>query len=182
MVSHGTGTLKSSTFRTNEARGAGGGWGQGIVRPCSAQCVLKPRRRFGDEMLPSEGSEACRGLPTVAGGDRVESPHMARAHPRFWLASRPIGLLLPYRTPKKNFSHSSLDHRGRETRAAGAYGRGPETDPPQWGQDGCREAVTPHTEGLAAAGGLPWKRDPTTIQPGTGCACCPAFLLKPLCA
>jgi hypothetical protein len=53
----GTGTLKSSTFRTNdEACGAGGGWGQGTVRARSAQCVLKPQRRFVDDMLPSEGS------------------------------------------------------------------------------------------------------------------------------
>jgi hypothetical protein len=30
-------------------------------------------------------------------------------------------------------------------------------------EDGYREAAAPHSEGLAAAGGLPWKRRPTTI-------------------
>jgi hypothetical protein len=49
----GTGTLKSSTFRTNEARGADGGWGEGVVQPRSAQCVLKLRRPCGDRILPS---------------------------------------------------------------------------------------------------------------------------------
>jgi hypothetical protein len=105
---HGTGTLKSSTFRTNKARGAGGGWGQGIVRPRSAQCVLKLWRHFGDEMLPSEGSEACRGLPTVAGRDRVESPHTARAHLRFWLASSSqVGMEAP------TIGALAIEHVGR---------------------------------------------------------------------
>jgi hypothetical protein len=104
----GTGTLKNSTFRTNKARGAGGGWGEGIVRPRSAQCVLKLWRHFGDEMLPSEGSEACRGVSTVAGRDRVESPHTARAHLRFWLASNSqVGMEAP------TIGALAIEHVGR---------------------------------------------------------------------
>ena len=62
----GTGTLKSSTFRTNEARGADGGWGEGVVRPRSAQCVLKLRRQVGDEMLPGVNIAGVRAPSDVS--------------------------------------------------------------------------------------------------------------------
>jgi hypothetical protein len=43
-------------------------------------------------------------------------------------------------------------------------------------RDRYREAVVPHSEGLAAASGLPWQFRSNITLPGTGCAGSVAFL------
>ena len=78
-----------------------------------------------------------------------------------WLGSNEVS---PYRHQVKEFYRDSIampcglvlpTARAKATFAARRWAK----------QDGYREAVAPHSEGLAAAGGLPWKRRPTTIQP-----------------